>query len=1034
MYNLLRNVLKERIFMATLGCCLAIIPTYATNPSRTQEGINREIQQAKTKIHGVVKDLNGEPIIGAKVIERGTNNGTITDFDGRFSLSVTGKKIEVSYIGFITHIVNVSGDELIITLKEDNKQLNEVIVVGYSTQKKANLTGSVGSVTMDDMAARPITNSSNALQGTVTGVYALQKSGKPGDDGSDINIRGIGTLNNSDPLVLIDGFPGSMSDVSSNDIASISVLKDAASAAIYGNRAANGVVLITTKKGVKGKMKISYDGYTGIQEVTALPDVLNSYDYSTLYNEACVNSNMAEKYSADEIGLFKSGTNPLYPNINYFNVYYGEANIHSHRLNFTGGTDDMHYAIMLGYLDQDGALIGTSYNKTDFRVNVDSYYLNKKLRLTTRLSGNIGKKQEPHSVWGCELNATAASVYPLYNEDGHFMALNGEESNYANVKTGSTNKTNRYVFNGQFEAEYEILEDFSYQLTYGYNVKHSNTNSFQSNVTLYLPSGGTTTNAANLSESNSLDTQSLLTSLLKYKKKIGNHQFNLLAGYSEEEFKWNWTSGYRKNFVNNTQRVLNLGDASTATNGSGKYALGLQSYFGRINYIFDNKYLFEANVRQDGSSRFASGNRWGTFPSFSAGWLLSEEQFMEDNQWLDLLKIRASWGKLGNQNINSYYVASQTFSSGQNYPFNGTLYSGIASTNMSNTETSWETTKQTDIGIDIALTNGISVTADYFIKKTDGILMQTTIPATMGGLSAPYVNAGKVENKGFEFSLKYNKRFHNSLRIGSTLNLSHIDNKVIDLNGSSPIINGATVLAEDYPINSFYGYKQDGIYQISDFTWQNSSDESIAHKDRNYTLKDGVVGVDNYTAQPGDLKFKDLNNDGKVDMTNDRTVIGDQFPDFQYSWQFNADWHKFDFSMFWQGVQGIDGYTYYEISTCFSGVANCGTWWKNRWTPEHPSNSMPAVTLTDSKKNIHSTFYMEDASYLRLKNIELGYTFDQELFPLLNDCTVRIYGNIQNALTFTDYKGFDPEQETSSTRAESFPQVRIYTVGVNINF
>lgn len=543
---------------------------------------------------------------------------------------------------------------------------------------------------MDDMAARPITNSSNALQGTVTGVYALQKSGKPGDDGSDINIRGIGTLNNSDPLVLIDGFPGSMSDVSSSDIASISVLKDAASAAIYGNRAANGVVLITTQKGVKGKVKISYDGYTGIQEVTALPDVLNSYDYSTLYNEACVNSNMAE----------------------------------------------------------------------------------------------------------------------------NFMALNGEESNYANVKTGSTNKTNRYVFNGQFEAEYEILEDFSYQLTYGYNVKHSNTNSFQSNVTLYLPSGGTTTNAANLSESNSLDTQSLLTSLLKYKKKIGNHQFNLLAGYSEEEFKWNWTSGYRKNFVNNTQRVLNLGDASTATNGSGKYALGLQSYFGRINYIFDNKYLFEANVRQDGSSRFASGNRWGTFPSFSAGWLLSEEQFMEDNQWLDLLKIRASWGKLGNQNINSYYVASQTFSSGQNYPFNGTLYSGIASTNMSNTETSWETTKQTDIGIDIALTNGISVTADYFIKKTDGILMQTTIPATMGGLSAPYVNAGKVENKGFEFSLKYNKRFHNSLRIGSTLNLSHIDNKVIDLNGSSPIINGATVLAEDYPINSFYGYKQDGIYQI----------------------------------------------------------------------------------------------------------------------------------------------------------------------------------------------------------------------------
>jgi len=989
----------------------------------------------KKTITGQVVDEKGEPVIGAKVVENGSpSNVTVTDLNGVFKLSTSGREIEITYIGFQKQIVDANRSNLKIILKEETKSLNEVVVVGYGTQKKANLTGAVGSVSMADLGDRPLTNSSTALEGTVSGVYALQKSGKPGDDGAVINIRGVGTLNNSDPLVLIDGFPGSMSDVDASDISSISVLKDAASAAIYGNRAANGVVLITTKRGTSGKMSVSYSGYYGVQKSTSLPSTLNSYEYTTLYNEACVNTGMQKKYTDAQIQKYKDGTDIMYPNTNYFDVYYGKANIQNHRLNITGGTDKVQYAIMLGYLDQDGILVGTNYRKTDFRTNIDSYFLNKKLRFSTRLSGNLGTKNEPTDLWSAEWYATNAPIFPLKNAAGQWVSVNGERNFYGEIKEGSTTKNQRYTFNGQVEGEYKILNDLSFQLTYGYNVESADNNAFHANVLLANTDGSTKTLTSDLTETNSLNIQTLLTSLLKYNKKIGKHDLSAMAGYSEEYFNWKWNSGYRSGFINNTQRILNLGDASTMKNDAGNYDLGLRSYFGRINYSFDGRYLFEANIRRDGSSRFAKGLQWGNFPSFSAGWIISEENFMKNFNWLDMFKIRASWGKLGNQNINSYYVGNDILSTGQNYSLNGTLQPGVAVNSMTNKATTWETTEQTNIGFDMVLKNGISVTADYFIKKTKGILMQTPIPLTMGDLSAPYVNAGKVENKGIEASISYRKTFSNGLKIRSTLNLSHIVNKVTDLNGASPIINGAKALKEGYAINSFYGYKMDGVYQISDFTWQNNSDQSIAYTDRKYTLKPGVVSVANFTATPGDVKYKDLDGDGVVTMDKDRTILGKQFPDLSYSLQFNAEWKHFDLGLFLQGVQGIQGYTYYEIATAFSGFANLGSWWNGRWTPENPSNKYPKLSLDGVRNNIQSSFYMENAAYLRLKNIELGYTFDNNLFPVLGTCKVRVYGNVQNAFTITKFKGFDPEQVVDQTRAEAFPQVRIFSLGVNVNF
>ncbi|WP_423130438.1 TonB-dependent receptor [Gaoshiqia sp. Z1-71] len=990
-------------------------------------------------INGKVTDSAGLPLPGVTVVVKGTTTGTITNLEGNYSLPniPSDGTLVFSFVGMRSQEVFVGMQSVInVSFQEETIGLEEVVAVGYGTQKKVNLTGAVGNVTMEDLESRPLTNSSVALQGKVSGVYALQKSGKPGGDDAVINIRGVGTLNNSDPLVLIDGFPGNMNDVSASDIKSISVLKDASSAAIYGNRAANGVILITTKRGSVGKMTVSYNGYYGVQAATSLPDVFNSVEYTTLYNEAAVNSGMQPRYTAEDIQKYASGTDPMYPDINYFDVYYDKAKIQNHRVNINGGTETLQYAFMLGYLDQEGILVGTNYEKVDFRSNFDSYFLkDKKLRLSARLSGNKGNTNEPTDEWNAKWYAATAPNWPLKNTSDQWIAVIGERNFYGEIMEGSTRKIDRYVFNSQIEGEYKIAEGLSAQITYGYNVIHSNSNSFHANVLLANLDGSTRYLTSDLTERNDLNTQTLLTSLLRYEKKFGKHELNVLAGYSEEEFNWKWSSGYRSKFINNTQRILNLGDPSTMQNNAGAYDLGLQSVFGRINYIFAEKYLFEANIRRDGSSRFGEDFKWGTFPSFSVGWIISEESFLKNQDWLDILKIRGSWGQLGNQNINTYYAASDILNTGVNYTTGGGLNSGVAVTSMSNKQTTWETSEQTNFGVDFSFNRNFDITLDYFSKKTNDILIQVPIPITMGNLTPPYQNVGEVKNRGLELSATYRKTFTNGLKFNSTLSLSHIKNEITDLYGRSPIINGATALVEGSAIHSFYGYKMDGIYQISDFTWQNNSDPSITHADRNYVLKDGVVSVANFTATPGDVKYRDISGDGVVSMDKDRTVIGKQYPDLAYSLQLNLDWKQFDLGLFFQGLSGIDGYTYYEIAVPYSGAAsNNGAWWTNRWTPENPTNELPKLTLDGVRSNIHSELYMEDASYLRLKNIELGYTLSQRHISKLGISKVRIYGNVQNAFTITNYKGFDPEQTTDETRAQAYPQVRIVTLGLNVNF
>lgn len=984
--------------------------------------------QPQRAITGRVTDQSGAPIPGATVLVKGTTVGVVTDMDGKYSLSVPSgaETLAFSFVGMKSQEVKIGTQTVInASLAEETIGLEEVVAVGYGTQKKANLTGAVGNIQLDDMKDRPLTNTGLAMQGTVSGVYALQNSGQPGADGAVINIRGVGTNGDSSPFVVIDGIPGNISDVNPNDIKSISVLKDAASSSIYGNRAANGVILITTQRGVSGKMNISYNGYFGVQQATALPNVLNAVDYATLKNEAAVNSGTTKPYSDSDIQKFAAHNDPLYPDVNYFDVYYGKANIQNHRLNVSGGTENVQFAFMLGHLNQDGILVGTGYKKTDFRSNIDAYFLeNKKLRFSANIAGNLGVRDEPTDIWNAKWYATLAPVIPLTNADGKWMANNRERNFYGEIKEGSTAIDKRYNMSGQVEAEYKIFGGLSAQVTYGYNVVSYNRNAFHANVTLWNPDGSSKDLTSDLRVRNGRDIQTLLTSLLKYNKTFGQHDLNLLAGYSEEEYTYDWEEGFRSNFVNNTQRVLNLGDAATQTNDAGSYDLGLRSYFGRVNYLYDGKYLFEANIRKDGSSRFSDGHKWGTFPSFSAGWIISKEEFMQNLSWLNSLKLRASWGRLGNERIGNYYNGSDILASGRNYSLGGTLYSGVAVTNMTNKEITWETSEQKNIGIDMMLNNGIELTLDYFDKRTKDLLKTQPIPQTMA-LGSPYVNAGEVGNKGIEALATYRKTFANGLKLRTTLNLAHIVNKYTKLNvnvkeertSPRPVLIG-------YPVYSLYGYQMDGIYQLSDFNYS----------DGTYTLKPGVVSVANFNAQPGDIKYKDLDGDGVVDMNNDRKVIGKQFPDLSYSLNVNLEWKRFDLGIFFQGVKGIEGYTYYEIATPFSGFANLGSWWKDRWTPDNPSNTMPQLTFDGVRNNIHSSFYMEDASYLRLKNVELGYTLNPNLSSKAGIGSVRIYGSIQNAFTITNFKGFDPEQPVGELRAEAFPQVRIMSMGINVNF
>jgi len=979
--------------------------------------------QQKKVVTGTVTDEKGLTMPGVSVQVEGTSIGTVTDVSGKYSIELPGENgvLVFTFIGFAKQRVVVKAGTIVdVTLIMEAQNLNEVVVVGYGTQKKVNLTGAVENVSTKDLTSRPVTTTSAAIQGKVTGVYVMQNSGQPGKDYGNILIRGVGTFNNNNPLVLIDGISGSMNDVNPMDVENISVLKDAAASAIYGNRAANGVILITTKRGQKDKMQVEYTTYMGRQTPTYLPEVLSSYEHATLYNEAALNSGKQKKYTDADISKYKDGTDPFFPNTSWQDLWYNPANMQNHHIQVSGGAKDIAYSFAGGYLDQDGVLLGTDYKKYNFRSNIDSYFLkNKNLHIGVNMAGVRSTLNEsPYGTTGVirsinRMIPNDIAVYP----DGKF----GVDRNYALYKSGGVNSNLSNKVTGKLLAELEIIKNLKAEVSYGIDWSHALTTNFYPEVNYYgsvlkYNNNQPTNSPSEITKGNSESLSTTLNAILRYSLALDGttHSMDFLAGYSEEAWKTDYSSGYRK-YLLSALPELNIGDVSTQTNSGGSAHTALRSYFGRVNYSYKSKYLLEGNVRYDGSSRFAKDLRYGLFPSASVGWRVSEESFFEPiKQVVNNMKVRVSWGQLGNQNINTYYAASDILETGSDYTFGGIFVPGVAVTTLTNKSTSWETTTQTNIGIDADLFKCITFTANYFNRETVDILMRTPIPITLGNLNTPYQNVGKMKNNGWELGLGYSKMLPNELKIGANLNLSHFNNKVLDLKGLGPIYGDYTILREGDPYYSFYGYEVEGIFQ---------SDAEIAAAPKQSELP-----------KPGDIRFKDQNGDGQITLDKDRVIIGKQVPDLLYSFMINLSWKGFDFSSFLQGVYGVSAYSSLELTSPFFNGASGGKWLLDRWTPENPSTTKQRVYLDSKRQGIASDYYLEDASYLRMKNIEVGYSLPKSLLSKAGIAGLRVYLNMQNAFTITKYKGFDPEKSAGNTRTDAHPQVRVSSAGLTLTF
>lgn len=993
--------------------------------------------QGNKKISGTVTDEKGNPMTGASVTIKGTQIGATTDSSGNYTLTLPGNNptLIIAFIGYESREVNASnGTTFNVQLTPDRniRQLEDMIVVGYGTQRKVNLTGSVAAITSKDLDDRPVTNLTNALEGTMPGVTITTTGGQPGADAGAINIRGIGTLNNSTPMVVIDGIIGNLSDVNPNDVASISVLKDAASAAIYGSRAANGVLLVTTKKGRNGRMQISYDAYVGKQKATDLPDYLPSWQAATLYNEARANEGQTPYWTANDITLFKNQTDPYgHPNTDWQGLLYkGNGIQQNHYLSVTGGDPKTQYALSLGYFGQDGIIKKSSFDRYSSRFNITSA-LSKRLSVNANISFLYSNQQAPDGLGGGDIGGiigtTAAMSSTVVNQykNGVYNYLSFGNP-IAWLNSPGYNNSQNYTFLGNMGADWELVKGLHFRPSFSYRYDGNPRQEFKSADTYYSPTDptviATTISPSSLSNINITNNYTNLQALLEYDKRIQGHSFNLLAGFSQELTRYDSLYAYRQGFLNNSLSQLNAASTAGQQTGGTANDVALRSVFGRIRYAYEDKYLLEANLRYDGSSRFGEGNKWGTYPSFSAGWNLSKEEFFAPLlDKITALKLRGSWGKLGNQNIGSAYPSVAVVASGQNYSFNQSVAPGIAPTSGANANITWERTTITDIGIDLAtLGNRFNFTADYYVKNTDGILLQ--LPASVVyGFATPFQNAGAVRNSGWEFAAAYHDRIGAvSYNIGA--NASFNKNKITDLAGTGSISSGYVV---GQPIKAFYGYQVEGIFKTQ------------AQVNAHATQSGGTIA-------PGDLMYKDISGpagkpDGVIDG-NDRTYLGSPFPGMTYGFTLGAGWKGFAISAFFQGALDVKNYVqgFALGSLQQPNIGNPTTAMLGAWTPANPSASFPRLWSTYSQNNPQSyvsSFWVRNASYLRLKNLSVSYTLPNSSLVKLGIQNVKIYYCGQNLLTATSfYKWVDPETTIGNNAYGAYPQVKTNTIGINVIF
>lgn len=987
-------------------------------------------QQAKT-VTGTVTDVSGEPIIGANIRIKGTTTGTITDIDGNFSIKAEPQSvIEVSYIGYLTQETVINNQKSIrFLLKEDTKTLDEVVVIGYGVQKKADLTGSVANINTEELNTQSNANIGQALQGKIAGVDIVSQGGAPGS-GTRIMVRGIGTLNNASPLYIVDGmYMNSIDHINPNDIASIDVLKDASSAAIYGSRAANGVIIVTTKEGsnTEGKPIIDLSVNLGISTASKFLDMLDAKGWAEVTTIA--------RQAIGKPALDMATDLANKPDNDWQDIMFRPALMQNYNLSVKGGGKYSTYYTGLGYFNQDGIVKGTNYQRYNIQSKND--YKRGIFSAGTNLIISFSHDKPLHQeLRGGMIGTILQSVPTLEKYDdtreGGYGGTYGDVVNIPHpLAIIDDNIMDRYNENvkifANLYAQIELFKGLKYKLNLTPDFSFERYKNYLNKYDFGLATNSIT----QLTERQRRRRNILVENLLTFDRTFGEHKISALAGYTYQDSRFRHIQAYGEGLPQGLEEI----DAATTnrSNEGNSWRSVLTSILGRVFYSYQNKYLFTATIRRDGSSKFGKNNRYGYFPSFSLGWNVAEEKFMENVHWLDQLKLRGGYGVLGNQEIDNYQYSS-TITTGINYPDgNGGLLQGAFPKNFANPDIKWEETAMTNVGIDfMAFNNRLSLTADYYVKNTKDILLTVPIPISSGGANDPIRNAGKIRNNGFEFNLGWMDQPNPDISYGINLIGSFNKNKVIAMGSESGSIKGGSTNQNITTSETKAGYPIGGYWLISTAGYFNSQEEVDAY------AKDGKKIQP--AAEPGDIKFVDANNDGVIN-DDDRVFQGSPFPDFTFALNGNMRYKNFDLSIGLQGVLGNKIYnatrqTLEDVTKGSNFLASC----LDYWTPENKNASHPRLTWDDPNRNTRaeSDRYLENGSYLRLRSVQLGYTFPQTWFKGAIQ-HARVYINAENLFTITSYSGYSPDVNADNANYRGFdnfiyPTNRTFMLGLNVTF
>lgn len=1030
--------------------------------SRKLESIPLAQQQGHT-VQGVVLDSNQEPVIGANVLVKGTTVGTITDIDGRFTLEVPDNAVlVVSYIGYLsTELVPGSKTDLTISLKEDSQNLDEVVVVGYGVSRKKDLTGAVSVLKIDDLKDTPVSSVDQMMQGKLSGVNVMPDN-MPGG-GVAVRIRGFSTIRNNDPLYIIDGVPveGGINFLNPNDIESMQVLKDASSASIYGARAANGVVIISTKKGKEGTFRVNLDAYVGVQTSAKQMRMLNAQEYGDLLWQAQRNdgkSPVSDVYGSGETAVipeFLDADHRLPSgDVDWVDEIMQKAMVQSYNLSLAKADKVSSHLFSLGYFNQDGLMKYTGFERISGRFNNEFKLFNDRLK--------IGENATLSHAWGTSVTNNAAlggmlynayktvSITPVYDLDGNFGSnpIADISNPLGELYRNKDNKDRTTRLFGNLFAELNILEGLYFKTNFGADYKNLYKRSFKAKYNEL----NTQQPLSTLSTQNRWNFNWVFTNTLNYLRTFDKHTIGALLGIETNRYQEEYFSASREGFASDDDNFhfLDAGDSGSQKNAGSAFTSKMMSYFGKIDYNFDNRYLFAATFRRDGSSKLGN-NKWGNFPAVSAGWRISSEPFY-DIPAISNMKVRIGWGQNGNSDIPAYSTIDSYMSNPNhsNYPIDGSQSSvttGYTQTRYGNANLKWETTTQTNVGLDLGfLDNSLTVVLDWFNKDTKDLLWERPLIGTVGGTNQTvWDNVGKMRNRGFEAEVSYNKSINKDFGFNVAFNMSAIKNKMTELDGDVSYIGLPTSVihslnfdqevsrsAIGQPIGSFYAYKEDGLFQ---------SEAEI----KSYTNNKGELLQPN--AKPGDIKFVDVNGDGVIDG-NDRDYIGNPLPDVTAGLTLGVNFHNFDLSLFFQGMFGNDVYdlTRYVGDFYNQSQYNKNSRVVNAWTPTNTNTDIPRVTMDDPNNNIRpSSYYVQDASFVRLKNMKIGYSVPQSILSKIKFNSLYIYAQATNLFTITGYDGIDPEVGLQSYSSDYrnldmgvdrgiYPLSRTFTFGVNVSF